>query len=41
MKKLSAVSLILIFAISLIVCSASGKVTVQKQQSESVVANIK
>ncbi len=43
MKKLSAVSFVLIIAISVLVssCTASGKVTVQKQQNKSVVTNVK
>jgi len=43
MKNLGAFSVILIFVISLFICSctASGKVSVQKQQSRSTINNVK
>jgi hypothetical protein len=43
MKKLSTISVLLIFVISLFICSctASGKVTVQKQQTRSTFNNVK
>ena len=43
MKKLNVIFLVLVFALSLVMysCSASGGVTVGKQQSKDVIRTVK